>query len=138
MKSGNSLLHPPEFSDGPETSDPSITRMRKRRRSSSPEPSYVSLKSDRSMKMTHHLSYKTVTTDHLVYRDGQAGALKQDPPGPQPSSARRRVWPPARTVEAPQQPGPSVKPDQWPTTRWKLALPARHQQRYWPSHLRQR
>ncbi|XP_058633984.1 NLR family CARD domain-containing protein 3-like [Onychostoma macrolepis] len=82
MKSGNSLLHPPEFSDGPETSDPSITRMRKRRRSSSPEPSYVSLKSDRSMKMTHHLSYKTVTTDHLVYRDGQAGALKQDPPGP--------------------------------------------------------
>ncbi|KAF4117971.1 hypothetical protein G5714_000022 [Onychostoma macrolepis] len=84
MKSGNSLLHPPEFSDGPETSDPSITRTR---RSSSPEPSYVSLKSDRSMKMTHHLSYKTVTTDHLVYRDGQTGALKQDPPGPPGSTS---------------------------------------------------
>ncbi len=38
-----------------------------------------------------------------------------------------RGRPPMSSAEAPQQPGPSVKPDQRPTTRRKVAPPAHHQ-----------
>ncbi|KAK9981752.1 hypothetical protein ABG768_001276 [Culter alburnus] len=53
---------PPEFSDALMTSDPSIIR-RKRKRSESPDPSCVSLKSNRSMTPPIEFSDEPVTSD---------------------------------------------------------------------------
>ncbi|XP_048007925.1 NACHT, LRR and PYD domains-containing protein 3-like isoform X2 [Megalobrama amblycephala] len=71
LKSHGSMNHPPEFSDGPVTSDPSIFR----KRSSSPDPSCVSLKSNQSMNPLVNFSDGPVTSDP---RDDQTG--DQDSP----------------------------------------------------------
>ncbi|XP_048036514.1 NLR family CARD domain-containing protein 3-like isoform X2 [Megalobrama amblycephala] len=68
LKSHGSMNHPPEFSDGPVTSDP-------RKRSSSPDPSCVSLKSNQSMNPLVNFSDGPVTSDP---RDDQTG--DQDSP----------------------------------------------------------
>ncbi|XP_052402592.1 NLR family CARD domain-containing protein 3 isoform X14 [Carassius gibelio] len=57
------------FSNSEMTSDPNITRMKKLR-SESPEPSSVSLKSDRSMKRPPELSDSAVTSDSLSKMHG--------------------------------------------------------------------
>ncbi|KAK9976982.1 hypothetical protein ABG768_018803 [Culter alburnus] len=71
LKSHGSMNHPPELSDGPVTSDPSIFR----KRSSSPDPSCVSLKSNQSMNPLVNFSDGPVTSDP---RDDQTG--DQDSP----------------------------------------------------------
>ncbi|XP_052445895.1 NACHT, LRR and PYD domains-containing protein 12-like isoform X3 [Carassius gibelio] len=74
LKSDASMKYPPDLSAEPVTSDPRVSR-RKRKRSSSPDPSCVSLKSDASMKYPPDLSAEPVTSDP---RDDQIRA--QDPP----------------------------------------------------------
>uniref|UniRef100_A0A9J8AIH4 NACHT, LRR and PYD domains-containing protein 12-like n=1 Tax=Cyprinus carpio carpio TaxID=630221 RepID=A0A9J8AIH4_CYPCA len=74
LKSDWSLDKPPNLSAGPVTSDPRVSR-RKRKRSSSPDPSCVSLKSDASMIEPPRFSAEPVTSDP---RDDQIRA--QDPP----------------------------------------------------------
>ncbi|XP_048047436.1 NLR family CARD domain-containing protein 3-like isoform X2 [Megalobrama amblycephala] len=71
LKSNQSMGHPPKFSDGALTSDPSIFR----KRSSSPDPSCVSLKSNQSIHHPPEFSDGPVTSDP---RDDQAG--DQDSP----------------------------------------------------------
>ncbi|XP_026145981.1 NLR family CARD domain-containing protein 3-like [Carassius auratus] len=84
LKSDASMPYiPPKFSADPVTSDPRVTR-RKRKRSSSPDHSGVSLKSDWSMGQPPKLSAEPVTSDPSAEpvtsdpRDDQIRA--QDPP----------------------------------------------------------
>ncbi|XP_059410888.1 NACHT, LRR and PYD domains-containing protein 5-like isoform X3 [Carassius carassius] len=60
---------PSAFSNAEMTSDPNITSMKKQR-SESPEPSSVSLKSDKSMKRPPELSDSAVTSDSLSKMPG--------------------------------------------------------------------
>ncbi|KAK9977050.1 hypothetical protein ABG768_018871 [Culter alburnus] len=71
LKSNQSMDYPVKFSDGPVTSDPSISW----KRSSSPDPSCVFLKSNRSMDPPVKFSDGPVTSDP---RDDQTG--DQDSP----------------------------------------------------------
>ncbi|XP_026136806.1 NLR family CARD domain-containing protein 3-like [Carassius auratus] len=83
LKSDRSMDNPPELRAEPVTSDPRVSR-RKRKRSSSPDPSCVSLKSDRAMDNPPKLSAEPVTSDPSAEpvtsdpRDDQIRA--QDPP----------------------------------------------------------
>ncbi|XP_058615827.1 NACHT, LRR and PYD domains-containing protein 12-like isoform X2 [Onychostoma macrolepis] len=63
LKSDASMPPPPDLSDDPVTSDPRISRRRKKKSSSSPDHSCVSLKSDASMGPPPDLSDDPVTSD---------------------------------------------------------------------------
>ncbi|XP_052436345.1 NACHT, LRR and PYD domains-containing protein 3 isoform X15 [Carassius gibelio] len=82
MKSDRSIVSPPEFSDRAVTSDPvSVCKMSlfgkreeeeedvQRHKAASPEPSCVSIKSDRSIVSPPEFSDRAVTSDPVVKRD---------------------------------------------------------------------
>ncbi|XP_051730860.1 NACHT, LRR and PYD domains-containing protein 3-like isoform X39 [Ctenopharyngodon idella] len=90
MKSDRSMFHPPLFSDEAVTSDPSISRRKKRQISSSAEPSCVSMRSDGSMIHPPLFSDGAVTSDpSRVDRDDQIGDLQQDSPQPMNDELQR-------------------------------------------------
>ncbi|XP_051730829.1 NACHT, LRR and PYD domains-containing protein 12-like isoform X11 [Ctenopharyngodon idella] len=90
MKSDRSMFHPPLFSDEAVTSDPSISRRKKRQISSSAEPSCVSMRSDGSMIHPPLFSDGAVTSDpSRVDRDDQTGDLQQDSPQPMNDELQR-------------------------------------------------
>uniref|UniRef100_A0A8C2HUR6 NACHT domain-containing protein n=1 Tax=Cyprinus carpio TaxID=7962 RepID=A0A8C2HUR6_CYPCA len=98
LKSDWSMDKPPEFSAGPVTSDPRVTR-RKRKISSSPDPSCVSLKSDSSMDKPPTLSAEPVTSDPRVSRRKRKRSSSPDPSCVSLKSDASMIEPPKFSAE---------------------------------------